>query len=268
MKFKKCLALSCLSFFLANPTVLADELYTPLESWKGEYLPKDYGAFYLKIRLQGFKKNSQADGLSGNIFLHLKELPEGKHFVISQALGSEITGQQPIWKIPVGNYLIQKLSLTDPSGINRIWISPGKPQFAVRYLFLSNLGSLVLSPTPKKTVSIQFQSTANSFVNTFQHDVFAGVIDGYTQKVQLKLGGSEIFAKAEEDFSTADEARSAFTQQRQIAMLYKVDLGREQKHTPKVIGTLSSQDLDFRTCYMDQITFYFKYKDDIGRKSP
>jgi hypothetical protein len=36
-------------------------------------------------------------------------------------------------------------------------------------------------------------------------------------------------------------------------MLYKVDLGAEQRYSKSIVSTLASQDLDLRTCYMDQL---------------
>jgi hypothetical protein len=177
----------------------------------------------------------------------------GKKYVVSQPLGTDATGQQKVWKIPAGNYLVQKLSLNDNSGLTRTWISKGKPQISIRHLILSNLGELVLSPGQGKALGAQFQPTPDKFVNNFKHDAFAGVMDGYTQKIQKKLGGTELFAKSEDSFSTSDEARAAFSMQRQISMHYKVDLGKEQRYSKSIINTLVSQDLDLRTCYMDQL---------------
>lgn len=231
----------------------ADDLYAPLEAWNGELLSKDQGGFYVKIRLQGFKKNSRGQFITSNVFLHLHEVNQGKKYIVSQSLGTDTTGQQKVWKIPSGNYIVQKLTLNDNSGLTRTWISKGKPQIFIRHLILSNLGNLILAPGSGKALLALFKPMPNQFVNTFQHDVFAAVMDGYTQKVQKKLGGADLFAKAEDDFSTGDEARAAFTLQRQISMMYKVDLGAEQRYSKSIVSTLASQDLDLRTCYMDQL---------------
>lgn len=247
--------LHALIFWLlvAVPVAPAEDLYTPLEPWNGELLPKDFGGFYVKIRLQGFKKNARGVFISSNVFIHLQEVSQGKKYMLSQPVGMDTTGQQRVWKIPAGNYFVQKLNLTDNVGLTRTWFSRGKPQIAIRHLILSNLGNLVLAPGQGKTLTALFQPTPDQFVNTFQHDVFAAVMDGYTQKVQKKLGGADLFAKAEDDFSTGNEARAAFSMQRQISMLYKVDLGQEQRYSKSIVGTLASQDLDLRTCYMDQL---------------
>ncbi|WP_141735500.1 AgmX/PglI C-terminal domain-containing protein [Oligoflexus tunisiensis] len=242
-----------IGLILSAGSPLADDPYTPLEPWGGELLPKDYGGFYVKIRLQGFKKNSRGLAITSNVFIHLHEVSQGKKYVVSQPLGTDTTGQQRVWKIPAGNYQVQKLSLNDNSGLTRTWISKGKPQIFIRHLFLSNLGDLVLAPGQGKALMALFQPAPDKFVNTFQHDAFAGVMDGYTQKIQKKLGGSELFAKSEDSFSTSDEARAAFSTQRQISMHYKVDLGKEQRYSKSIVSTLVSQDLDLRTCYMDQL---------------
>lgn len=247
------ITLNVLWLIVSARTVRADDLYAPLEPWGGELLPKDYGGFYVKIRLQGFKKNSRGLFITSNVFIHLQEVNQGKKYLVSQALGTDTTGQQKVWKIPAGNYAIQKLSLNDNSGLTRTWVSKGKPQIFIRHLFLSNLGNLVLAPGQGKNLLALFQPAANQFVNTFQHDVFAAVMDGYTQKVQKKLGGADLFAKSEDDFSTGDEARAAFSMQRQISMHYKVDLGAQQRYSKSIVSTLASQDLDLRTCYMDQL---------------
>ena len=225
----------------------------PTGTLAGELLPKDYGGFYMKIRLQGFKKNSRGLFITSNVFLHLQEISQGKTYMASQPLGTDTTGQQRIWKIPAGNYLIQRLSLNDNSGLTRTWISKGKPQIAIRHLFLSNLGNLVVAPGQGRSLLALFQPAANQFVNTFQHDAFAAVMDGYTQKVQKRLGGTDLIAKSEDDYSTGDEARAAFSTQRQISMHYKVDLGPAQRYSRSISNTLASQDLDLRTCYMDQL---------------
>lgn len=246
--------ISCLvGMLLSVPLARTEDLYTPLEPWGGELLPKDYGGFYVKIRLQGFKKNARGLFITSNVFLHLHEVNTGKKYMISQPLGTDTTGQQRVWKIPAGNYIVQKLSLNDNIGLTRTWISKGKPQIFVRHLILSNLGNLVLSPGQGKALLALFQPAPDQFVNNFQHDAFAGVMDGYTQKVQKKLGGSELFAKSEDSFSTGNEARAAFSTQRQISMHYKVDLGKEQRYSKSIVNTLASQDLDLRTCYMDQL---------------
>jgi hypothetical protein len=242
-----------LGLVLSVPLARTEDLYTPLEAWGGEFLPKDYGGFYVKIRLQGFKKNARGLFITSNVFIHLQEVTTGKKYLVSQPLGTDTTGQQRVWKVPAGQYLIQKLSLNDNVGLTRTWISKGKPQIYIKHLLLSNLGNLVLSPGQGRTLTALFQPMPDKFVNNFQHDAFAGVMDGYTQKVQKKLGGTELFAKSADDFSSGNEARAAFSTQRQISMHYKVDLGKDQRYSKSIINTLVSQDLDLRSCYMDQL---------------
>ena len=231
----------------------AQELYTPLEAWTGELLPKDFGGFYIRMNLQGFTKNSRGQYITSNVFIHLQEVTQGKKYMVSQPLGMDTTGQQKVWKAPAGNYLIQKLTLNDNSGLTRTWTSPGKPQIFIRHLILSNLGNLTIAPGKEKSLMALFKPTSSQYINAFDHDIFAAVMNGYTQKVQKKLGGADLFAKSAADFSTGDEARAAFSIQRQISMMYKVDLGTAQRYTKRIISTLASQDLDLRSCYMDQL---------------
>jgi len=234
------------------PSAQAEDLYSPLESWNGEYLQQGYGGIYTRMKLEGFRKSKRGRAITTNVFIHLHEVKQGRRYVLSQA-AAESDSLVPVWKIPAGNYAVQRVSLNDHTGRTRTWNGMGRLKLGVRHLFLSNMGLLTLQPEGEKGLKIRFQTQANSFKNQYEHQAFAGVVDAYSMKVQVELGGRELFQSAEQDFSSSSEARAAVSHQRQISMMYKVDLETERKLVPKVVSTVASQDLDLRRCYIDQL---------------
>lgn len=228
----------------------------PAEAWNGEYLPQGYGAFYTRVRLQSFKKNSIGTGITGNVFFHLHEEKQNRRFIVSQSIQDSETGVQ-VWKLPVGNYLLYKVSLNDNLGKVRSWQvsmrAKDKPIINIRHLFLSNLGFIFLNPVGNQSLLLRLVPSPNVFKNTYGHETFVGIIDASTMKVQEKMGGKNLYKDAAEEFSSPDEARAAFSFQRQIAMVYKLDIGKQRGVTLKLINTLASQDLDLRRCYSDEL---------------
>lgn len=230
----------------------AGTAYIPLDNWRGELLQQGYGAFYTKLQLKGFKKDARTRNVTTNVFLHLYDEKTRRTYVMSQAVVDE-SRELMIWKIPAGNYVVAKASFNDNSGRVRTWTSSGKPLIGIRNLFLSNLGLIAFEPLGAKGLRISFTPQLNSYSNTMQHDVFAGVIDAYTTKVQESLGGSSLFLEAAKDYGTSQQMRAAFSQQRQIAMLYKVDLAKSDRFAPQISNTVAAQDLDLRRCYIDEL---------------
>lgn len=252
----------CFSF-----EALAQKAYVPLEAWRGEYLQKGYGAFYTKLKLQGFKKSSRGNALTTNVFLHFHDERENRRYIVSQAI-QDLPSPKQVWKMPAGNYLLYKVSLTDNVGRLRSWIlSPrakDKLTINIRHLFLSNLGLLTVQPAGNASLLLRNQAQPNSFKNPFRHDAFAGVIDAYTTKVQARLGGKALFSEAKESFSSLEQARAAFSFERQISMIYKLDVGRQRQFTTKLINTIAAQDLDLRRCYMDELDKSPGLKGNVG----
>lgn len=250
-----CVFASLFSFAIASKS-LAQNGYVPLDPWRGEYLQQGYGAFYTKLKLQGFKKSSRSHNITTNVFLHFHDDKENRRYIVSQSLQEPENGVQ-IWKMPVGNYLLSKISMSDASGRLRNWVvnpkAPGKSSIGIRYLFLSNMGVINLSPVGNSGLMIRVQGQANAFKNSFRHEAFAGVIDAYSMKVQEKLGGRNLFADASDEFASSDEVRAAFTFQRQITMIYKLDIGKQRRYTRKLVNTIAAEDLDLRRCYMDEL---------------
>ncbi len=230
----------------------AQNLYSPLELWRGEFLQQNHGAFYLRLKLQDFRGSVRGRNITTNVFIHLIDERQNKRYVLSQAVGDGNENLQ-IWKIPYGNYTMQKISLNDNVGRTRQWLSPGRPHIAVRKLFLSNMGLVTLSPYEKTGLKVRFQSQPNSFRNSFEHQVFIGVIDGYSTKVQAKLGGKEVLTSSQNDFGSQGEARAAFSHQREIEMIYRVNLVNAPQLNTRIAQTFAAQDLDLRRCYMDEL---------------
>ncbi len=247
--------LGIICLFLAQPGQ-AQQIYIPAEAWQGELLPQGYGALYVRLKLSGFKKSSRGTSMTTNVFLHFQDEKQNRRYTVSQAVQESETGVQ-VWKLPIGNFLLYKVSLTDNTGRLRTWQvaqrAREKSTVGIRHLFLSNMGILSLSPAGNASLMVRILPQTNVFKNTYKHDAFAGVIDAYNLKVQERLGGKTLFAEAEGDFSSSDEVRAAFSFQRQIAMIYKLDVGKQKKFTTKLISTLAAQDLDLRRCYMEEL---------------
>ncbi len=236
--------------------------YTPLNPWQGELLQQGYGAFYTKLELKGFKKDARTRNFTANVFLHLYELKLKQHYVLSQPVVEE-SRETSVWKIPAGNYLISKLSFNDNNGQIRSWTSTGRPVIGIRTFFLSNLGLIRLEAQSKTGLRPAFISQPNTYIDQTQHDAFAGVIDAYSLKVQESLGGRSVLVDAGKGFGSKDEMRAAFSQERQIAMYYKVDLATQDYLAAKISNTVGAQDLDLRRCYMDELEKDKKLKGSV-----
>ncbi len=244
-----------LGFLLATWALLqawAQNLYTPLELWRGEYLQANQGAFYVRLKLQDFKSSSRGQSITTNVFIHLVDERQNKRYVLSQALGEE-TDPLQIWKIPQGHYTMQKLTLNDNTGRTRQWLSPGKPQITIRKFFLTNMGLVTLSPFEKTGLKLRFQSQPNLYQNSYAHESFIGVVDGYTNKAQAKLGGKEVMINAQKEYSSANEARAVFSHKRDIQMIYRINLVNAPQLNARVAQTFANQDLDLRRCYMEEL---------------
>lgn len=235
-----------------SPYSRAQSAYIPLNNWRGELLQPGYGAFYTKLQLKGFKKAARTRNVTTNVFIHLHDERSKRTYVLSQPVVEE-SRETLIWKIPAGNYLIAKASFNDNSGRVRTWLSAGRPMIGIRSLFLSNLGLLTFEPLGLRGLRSTFTPQLNTYINTMQHDAFAGVIDAYTTKVQESLGGSGLFLDAAKDYGSNQQMRAAFSQQRQIAMFYKVDMVNQDRFAPQISSTVAAQDLDLRRCYMDEL---------------
>lgn len=235
---------------IATPIFAAPSLYSPLEPWNGEYLQENYGALYTRIFLDNFPRVSKQ--ITANPNVHIRNIQTNKRFVISQTATMSTVEELQIWKIPVGDYVIEKITINDNAGATRTWKPPKVPRISVRYLFLSNLGDIRVSPY-YKGLKVRFVPSKNLYKNSLGHDSFVGVIDGYSTKVQAKLGGGRILRSAQDEFGSRNEARAAFSMTRTISMIYRVDSTGTQSTRRIFSNTLNAQDSDLRRCYMDEL---------------
>ena len=229
-------------------------LSSPLALWNGEYMSADQGAVYLRFYLDKFRKTRSAKEITTSIFMNIRNIQTGQIHVLNQAPTD--SGSEPviIWKLPVGNYSVEKLSINENTGLTRTWVASKKrPKLSVRYLMLSNMGQVRLSPLQKFGLIVSFLSKPNVYENTSSHESFIAVIDAYKTSLQKTLGGSKVLKEAKGNFGTGDEARMAFSTVRQISMILQVDSSGSQQSRRLMSSTINGQDADLRRCYMDQL---------------
>jgi len=232
----------------------APALNSPLSPWNGEYMQADQGALYARFYLDKFQKSRGARDITTSVFMNLRNSKTGEMFVLSQPPTENSSEPVQVWKIPAGNYTVEKLSINENSGLTRNWVPNGKkPTILIRYLLVSNLGEIRLSPNRRDSLKVIFLAKPNAFVNVSNHQSFMGVVDGYKGTLQKRLGGSKLMDDAKDSFGTNDEARVAFTMNRQISMVHLVDSSGSQKSRKLISSTIQAQDADLRRCYMDQL---------------
>ncbi|RYZ55738.1 MAG: hypothetical protein EOP07_13670 [Proteobacteria bacterium] len=240
--------------FIAGTARAAQPLSSPLSPWNGEYMQADQGAVYLRFYLDKFRKTRSSKEITNSVFMNIRNQKTGQIHVLSQ--GPTDSSAEPIlvWKLPSGNYTVEKLSINENTGLTRTWTAQGKrPTFSVRYLLLANMGQVRLSPFGGKGLKVTFLPRPNAFVNTNSHQSFMGVIDAYKGTLQKRLGGSALMKEAKDSFGSGNEARVAFTTTRQISMIHQVDSSGSQKNRRLMSSTISAQDAELRRCYMDQL---------------
>lgn len=238
--------------FILMPKLGAQGLYSPLEPWNGEYLQNDYGAVYTRIFLDNFPRVKGDQRITASPNINIRNIRTNKRYVISQAETMNSVEPIQVWKIPVGDYVVEKITINDNKGATRTWKPPKVPKVSIRYLFLSNMGDIRISPF-QSGLKVKFVQQKNLYKNSLGHDSFAGVIDAYSTKVQAKLGGEKTLRSARDDFGSGNEARTAFSMTRTISMVYRVDSSGNQSTRRVFSNTLSAQDSDLRRCYMDEL---------------
>lgn len=243
-----------LSFQASLKAAPASNLSSPLGNWNGEYMQADQGAIYGRFYLDHFKKTRSFREITNSVFMNVRNQKTGQVFTLSQAPTEGSSDPVIVWKIPSGSYTVEKLSINENTGITRVWNPSGKrPIFSVKYLHLSNLGFIRLSPYGKFGLRVFFLSGPNVFENPTNHQSFVAVIDGYRSRVQKTLGGLAVQRRAKDNFGSSGEARAAFNTSRQISMMYQVNSNGTQGNRNLLSGTIGGQDSELRRCYMDQL---------------
>lgn len=243
-----------LSFPQSLKAAPAAALSSPLGPWNGEFLQANQGAIYGRFYLDHFQKTRSFRDITNSVFMNVRNQKTGQVFTLSQAPNEGSSDPVQVWKIPAGSYSVEKLSINENTGITRVWSPTGKrPIFTVKYLNLSNLGLIRLSPFGKFGLRVFFLSSPNVFENMTSHHSFVAVLDGYRGRVQKTLGGTQVQKDARENFGVSGEARAAFSTSRQISMIYQVNSTGTQTSRQLLSSTISGQDSELRRCYMDQL---------------
>jgi hypothetical protein len=235
-------------------SAIASTLSSPLDPWHGEYMGENEGAIYVRFYLDNFRKTRSIKDITNSVFMNLRNTSSGKLYVLSQAPTESSADVLSIWKIPAGQYSLEKLSINENTGITRSWTSDKwVAKISVKYLHLSNLGQIRISPFGKFGLKVTMLSAPNLFINTASHQTFVAVLDAYRGRVQKTLGGNLVQKGAKDNFSMSGEARTAFTLSRQISMVYQVSSSGTQASRRLLSSTLTAQDAELRRCYMDQL---------------
>jgi hypothetical protein len=230
----------------------AGRTFQPAERWSGEYLRKSHGALFIYLDLANFKRSSRGRNITGDIVITLKHTGSDHTIQIHQT--QQAAGQpQHIWKIPTGAYKILRVSLVDNVGRNRLWKGPSRQSFYVKPFDLSYFGLWTIEPKKNKWLDIEFKINKPTYSHQYQHQTFVDLIDGLSGRKIKELGGSKVIEESKDNFSTKDEARAPFATLRKISMLYKLNLGRYNRLSKKLVPTLSNQDVELRKCYADEL---------------
>lgn len=239
--------------------------YTPILRWNGEYLSPSEGALFIRLKLSQFKKSNRGRFIVGNVIIELRNEQNKKLYQLSQ--GAQ-TGGSPsyIWKLRPGTYRLERLSLIDNVGRNRVWKGPSKQLFQVQALHLANFGLWSIIPTGKNGLNVTVSSAESNYKSSYSHESFVAVIDALSGKQQQILGGQDIIKKSKENYSGDGEVRASFSQVRQISMRYKLDLGRQNSYAKKLMATIASRDVDLRQCYMDELELNDELQGDVNFK--
>lgn len=242
-----------LMFSLLLPKVgTAKGKYLPAPQWTGEYLQAREGGVFLRIQLREFQKSDRGRFINENVIIQLKSTNSARSYQFSQTVQSQ--GQPKfIWKLPQGNYQIERVNIIDNEGRNRFWKGPSKQTFRVEALSLSYFGNWQLKPANKNQLEIEFQVDEANYQHQFAHQTFAYVIHGINGQRLQSLGGAEVYKQSRDNFSTREEARAVFSTVRQISMVYQLNLGGANKYSKAIVRTLNSRDVELRNCYSEQL---------------
>ena len=238
----------------SDAALASQPLGSPLDPWNGEFMSDDQGAVYLRFYLDKFRKSRSSKEITTSVFMAIRNSQTGQTYVMNQAPTDN--GSEPVlvWKLPAGNYTVEKLSINENTGLTRNWApSKKRPKFSIRHLMLSNMGQVRLSPYQKFGLAVTFLSKPNVFENTSSHQSFIAVIDAYKTSLQKTLGGAKVLKQSKENFGSSNEARMAFSTVRQISMIHQVDSSGSQQSRRLMSSTINAQDADLRRCYMDQL---------------
>lgn len=223
----------------------------PAVAWNGQYLGKGQGAVYVNLNLKGFKRSKRGKTLLNDIVIRLKHNSSGRYYVISQQASNKAQPQY-MWILPVGIYTVRRITFIDNAGLRRVFQSQQKT-IAVSSLNLSYLGLWDISPGPKSRLKVNFKANKSRYKHQFEHQTFVALIDGLTGKEIRQLGGEEVRLQSQSNFGSQAEARAVFTEQVNVAMYYKIDLGKYNQYASSIAKTIQSQEVSFRKCYTDYL---------------
>ncbi len=224
----------------------------PLQPWNGEYLKTSESAAFLKTRLRGFKRSRRGNFIAGDIVFTLANTQTQQNYTFSQ--GVQGRGQPKwIWRIPAGSYYLKKISLIDNAGRTLIYRGKGDKIFYMKQYYLSNLGFWTMRPGSKSSIILTIKKAPPYYKHKFSHHAFVALLDGLSGNIQKILGGNSVIKEATNNFGTKDEVRAVFTSSRQVAMFYKINLGRHNKYAPTILKTIQNQEINFRSCYTDAL---------------
>ena len=216
-------------------------------------MQQQQGAMYARFFLDGFLRTRGSKDITTSVFLSIRNLKTGKAYVVTQSAVQSVADSLLIWKIPAGDYLCEKVTVNENTGITREWAGKTQPTFSIRSYYLSNLGEIHLSPLRNTELTVNFLPKPNTFTSPGGEQTFVGVINGYSARLQTKLGGEKLALAAKDNFGSSSEVRTAFSTTRQISMLYQLNSDGSQKSRTLMAATIGAQDSDLRRCYMDQI---------------
>lgn len=250
---------------LLQTVAKADMGVLPVKEWRGELVRPHEGVLYWRTALQGFSKD-----VSSHITVIFYNIILQKNVVISQAQSPVDRFPREIWRVPSGKYAIDHIELIDGRGVRRTWQRSASSQvlIIVPRNMLSNLGIWKVTPEGAAGLKVQFAPGKNVYSEEGPktESSIAAVVNGFTGIVQEVFGGKKVITGSDANYSDSSQLRSVATTTRHIAMLYRLNLLKDENLNKDIVQTLSGFDSNFRGCYSRALNGNLKLRGNIVLK--
>ena len=197
----------------------------PLSRWAGGDFRNGEGGFFVKIiRKSGMENTRFIEVAFKNVDTGVKHLFKYRTKATTR-----------FWRLPAGEYLVDRISLRDDEGTNRVW--DGKMRgfkIVVRENSLSVLGTWVIVTLGKQRLIPKFRASIEFLTDANRISPAVDLIDGIT--------GEQIPGKG-------DEAKSLPESSGKIETSYTLNLYRYNDHAKPVKESLDKISSEFGLCY-------------------
>lgn len=245
----------CIRLFALTLLLFSTDLFAsirPLNLWQGEYFTKNQGAFYFKYALTGSLSEIY------DIRVRIVHTASGRKYTFRQ-VADEVRGSpSEIWKIPAGRYRLRSIRVVEIMGKRRSWY-PHRTKpivFQVRGQHISNLGIWVIRPHKRGRLLVKIHRTRDQYQDRPLNGVtaVAGVISGFTGRLQSRIGGQAVSRGARHDYQHRDEARLVLKHRINTRMSYRINLFKNNRFSRRLAGVLQDNEELMRGCFLNRNT--------------